>query len=933
MIGADKFRNFSATDIWLLLSAAYYHDVGMSLRYNDINKIFTDEKENEKFVEYIISKNEDLNEDNLSFNVVNGTNKIKTITLREENFDEKTMGSILDLLSGYFRKNHAEYSKQRIEEMYISQSEDENGITSLIPLRLFRCLGDICWAHGWDFKDIFKRLSFNELGVGDGVCCHPILIACLLRLGDLLDLDNDRINMSSIKFIGLENISKDSTFHFRKHKSIDHFSINTQEIDIHATVNIEKKDASGKDTIDEDAYNVAEVIKSWFKMIKDEIANQKAQWRSIAPKEYHISLPDVKGLRVDLDKKYLYLEESKKPEFDIDAKRTFELLKGANLYKTPWKSIRELLQNSVDASAIRLWHDHKKKVDKLEIKDFSQYVIAINIAKNKDSKFEIEIKDVGIGMTIGDLKYLLKVGSARKNLNKRKLVDGMPEWLKPSGSFGIGFQSVFMLTKQVELKTKSYTDGATLSIILFSPSEIHHGDAIIESEINEGSDISYTDIKFCLDNNENLNSQDEIVSMDIEDAIDVGKFDPFSESSDSLFLNRIIFEMEQFAESSPFPITINVENEPIYTHKKNNMPLGAGNILAININGSEEDINVSLDVNMTKSQNIYSGRTDIYYKYQYVMSSETAVYPFLDISLNILSGDADLWLNLNRNEIREERRSYIRKLIEQSLPQVLNKLVKNSNKEDLCKFSLLNKVFLYRNENVKEDSALNHLEVNYRDYDLSKIIKSNDVIKNVGKLLEECKKLILVGYVKDDDLKNRTFDKDDLSFGNGTLSIFFNLAPDMYNLKLMLVSVLRLYGQKDIDISFQMEAKNNSDCKIKLKGDSLEVSMEKDSCSNFLMHYIQKFKHEKLRYLIPCPNNFRELAIDTVKSSSFVDFFLPFDMDSICDNLMICPVCNHEEINNAKITDALVNYVFQNRKDKSVKIDDIKTKYNEFMNE
>ena len=44
----------------------------------------------------------------------------------------------------------------------------------------------------------------------------------------------------------------------------------------------------------------------------------------------------------------------------------------------------------------------------------------------------------------------------------------MPEWLQPSGEFGIGFQSIFMITDLVHINTKSFFTQQELEIELSS---------------------------------------------------------------------------------------------------------------------------------------------------------------------------------------------------------------------------------------------------------------------------------------------------------------------------------------------------------------------------------------------------------------------------------------------------------------------------------
>lgn len=55
------------------------------------------------------------------------------------------------------------------------------------------------------------------------------------------------------------------------------------------------------------------------------------------------------------------------------------------------------------------------------------------------------------------MQYIADIGSSKeKNIRVRKLMGRMPAWLKPSGVFGIGLQSVFQLTDCIEFYTRQH---------------------------------------------------------------------------------------------------------------------------------------------------------------------------------------------------------------------------------------------------------------------------------------------------------------------------------------------------------------------------------------------------------------------------------------------------------------------------------------------
>ena len=78
--------------------------------------------------------------------------------------------------------------------------------------------------------------------------------------------------------------------------------------------------------------------------------------------------------------------------------------------------------------------------------------------ENKDKKkkyvWHFEIQDHGIGLRKSDLKYLMKIGSGKNNKDKFDIIKKMPEYAKPSGIFGIGFQSIFLIAEKVNIKSR-----------------------------------------------------------------------------------------------------------------------------------------------------------------------------------------------------------------------------------------------------------------------------------------------------------------------------------------------------------------------------------------------------------------------------------------------------------------------------------------------
>lgn len=55
----------------------------------------------------------------------------------------------------------------------------------------------------------------------------------------------------------------------------------------------------------------------------------------------------------------------------------------------------------------------------------------------------------------------------------------MPIWMRPSGIYGIGLQSVFLLTNEVQMETRNIDTGQALSINLTDPEGAEKGNIYV----------------------------------------------------------------------------------------------------------------------------------------------------------------------------------------------------------------------------------------------------------------------------------------------------------------------------------------------------------------------------------------------------------------------------------------------------------------------
>ena len=464
----NNIEKLTATDTWLILEAAYWHDIGMLFNADEVQKVF----EKDDFKEYVESLANDNTQDLHEFAKVwyeDGWNK----ALVNHSDPHTGVEKYRQMIAEWYRRGHAKNSNSVVldpfEKLGISSPR-----TELLPKRIYRYLGQICWAHGLGFDDyVMKTLPFRQTGMGTENC-HPRFVACLLRLGDLFDIDDNRFCPVMARQVG--NMPSFSETHKHKHQAIREFQLDNETVSITAICSTEM------------AYIEC---RNWFDWIREEIQNQMSQWKNIVPSRDFGLLPTINKLDVEMTDKKILLND-KPMKFSLDERSAIELLQGNNLYKDDMSIYRELIQNAIDATMIRVWLEHGQERSAKKLaknanpyesetrKLFADYPIILDckkVADNKESTlWEFSIEDNGVGISRKDLEYMQKIAGSKNNTEKKKIVRQMPEWMQPSGEFGIGLHSAFLLMKELQLGeqkitmlTKSRITHESLQIELNSP--------------------------------------------------------------------------------------------------------------------------------------------------------------------------------------------------------------------------------------------------------------------------------------------------------------------------------------------------------------------------------------------------------------------------------------------------------------------------------
>lgn len=457
-LGEDRIKLLSATDTFLILMAGLTHDVGMIL----MNRIVEDEWKKEDFKSLLedFSRSSDSVVSKAANIILNIHNNDAKEELKDFSWSLKVKNAVIILTAEIFRARHAKQSANYLRSNEMFKQLANNFHSELLPCRFMDLLADIAFLHGEEFGTVMSKLYYEANGYkGDYI--HPRFIACMIRLGDLLDCDNGRFNLYSS--LMLDEIPDTSKLHEKKHASVKHMLVSPNSIEIEL------------DCPDEDVYRVS---RSWFDWLEKEVNNQSREWSNIAPN-------DLGGLPPVISKdsiRILYNGIQCNPEllnlrFTMSQEKMFSILQGGGIYKEPgFAFIREIVQNAFDASKIQMWIDIKaglyesyfndlginnineiKFPDQIPSSVYKQYPVVFQI-KWKDEKKEIlqfECIDSGTGISEQTLLRMTNhVGESRKNDSGYiEIYKDMPYFLKPTAAFGIGLQSIFFVAPIFEVET------------------------------------------------------------------------------------------------------------------------------------------------------------------------------------------------------------------------------------------------------------------------------------------------------------------------------------------------------------------------------------------------------------------------------------------------------------------------------------------------
>lgn len=403
---------------WLMLVLSiYFHDMGMLITKNEFNG-----RENTKFGEY--KSRHKLQIENLSLE------EMEKLQYQE-----------------YVRENHA----KRIKKWITGDIDSSLGeckeiikilhdiLNNLDPL-FKRDLGVLCESHHYESIDNLDTNVQYSNSPQAKVNLHYISV--LLRVADLLSISS---RTPSIQYCLINPSNPKSLLEWQKQMSVKSVS-SMPKTDENGTVKTELL----SDTIQITAYfdnpDLAEGffgLMSYIKYVEKELNYCYNSVKKIA-KLKAINDYEFPWQYINSDKVEAEGFEPKQLQFTINQEKILQLLIGHTLYNESTVTLRELIQNSIDAI----------KLQRLIMSNEPANEYVGNIEVHWDSATrQLEFWDNGTGMTCLEIEnYLLKVGASKYSAE-----DFQKKYntFKSISKFGIGILTCFMIADNIDIVTSN----------------------------------------------------------------------------------------------------------------------------------------------------------------------------------------------------------------------------------------------------------------------------------------------------------------------------------------------------------------------------------------------------------------------------------------------------------------------------------------------
>lgn len=332
LLGRNRIEKLLPADIWMLLVCAYMHDLGMLVQGKELELDWQTTEFQDHIYNCMSSNDDELKK---------AASNVTSIEWKDHSssWPVYVYRDVILLASEFYRRKHPERAKILPQRAELKQAL--NSVMSgdgKIPQRIQETVGKICFSHGISFDEMLNLLEPTDSLLG--YVFHPRLIAALLCIGDLCDLDNGRFNTMAIEVFG--GLTKSNLVHYYKHESVTSFVIQKDMISVNFDIQNKriKEEIKNKsiflESADNDLQDFCDMIlletQNWIRWMVDIVENIKLHWNDFC-------ILDIEALTPSLNYKILVegketISSRKNMRFSFSNEKAYELIEGYNLYNS-----------------------------------------------------------------------------------------------------------------------------------------------------------------------------------------------------------------------------------------------------------------------------------------------------------------------------------------------------------------------------------------------------------------------------------------------------------------------------------------------------------------------------------------------------------------------------------------------------------------------
>lgn len=302
--------------------------------------------------------------------------------------------------------------------------------------RLTDCIVFASVSHGKEIREFYHEKEFGDIDDVDGDPIRYGLIAILLRIGDLLDLEEGRTNEFNMDLNPQYYDDPVSQEHHRRHGEVKRFHKTGSVIEIRI------------ETQNRQRYNI---WRGWLDYLDQEIMYANSHYLTKLDEEkdgklIRYRLPEVKEELKAAEGANFRVEEVK---FQLDEKGTLLDIITRSIYTAEFDYIRELVQNAIDAVLLKEYENTRRRLNAVSPRSWNVKTPVLAAYSSRNN--HLLVAECGIGMNEAEIRnYLFRAADSGYCCKKKTREFQFPAIAK----FGIGFVACLTKMRDMQVTTQ-----------------------------------------------------------------------------------------------------------------------------------------------------------------------------------------------------------------------------------------------------------------------------------------------------------------------------------------------------------------------------------------------------------------------------------------------------------------------------------------------